>query len=73
MFENDKELVNQLLDNDDGFRRLYEKHTVLNARVDEITSGDEPMTQLKLETLKKEKLHLADQLRSMIQHHQIRA
>lgn len=66
MFENDQSAVEQLLNSSDSFRHLYDKHSNLNARVDEITAGDEPMDQLELETLKKEKLQLADQMQTML-------
>ncbi len=73
MFENDKATVEELLDHDDGFRRLYDKHSMLNERVDEISAGEEAMDQLELETLKKEKLLLADRMQSMIHNHRNQA
>ena len=73
MFENDKATVEKLLDHDDGFRRLYNKHSMLNERVDEICAGEEPMEQLELEALKKEKLLLADRMQTMIHNHRSRA
>lgn len=72
MFEKEQSTVNELLNSDNSFRHLYDKHSSLNARVDEITSGDAPMDQLELETLKKEKLLLADRLQTMIQNYQAR-
>ena len=66
MFENEKATVNELLQNDNGFRRLYDKHSVLNARVDQINAGDAAMEQLQFESLKKEKLRLADRMQTMI-------
>ena len=55
MFEHDQATVTRLLHADDGFRRLYNKHSLLNAKVDQVTSGKTPMDDLKLEMLKKEK------------------
>ncbi|MCB1747674.1 MAG: YdcH family protein [Gammaproteobacteria bacterium] len=66
MFEADNATVEALLQQDDAFRRLYEKHASLNARVDHVTAGDEPMEDLQLENLKKEKLLLADRMQDMI-------
>lgn len=67
MFEHEKSTVDQLLRNDAGFKRLYDKHSRLNSQVDQATSGDLPMTQFELETLKKEKLMLRDRMQAMIQ------
>ena len=66
MFEFDQETVHTLLDSDERFRRLYDKHTSLNARVDAANSGDEDMEHFELEILKKEKLLLRDQMQAMI-------
>lgn len=67
MFESEKATVEELLQHDNGFRRLYDKHSVLNARVDEVNAGDAAMEQLALEALKKEKLLLADRMQTIIQ------
>ena len=66
MFEKERATVEALLHEDAGFRRLYQKHASLNARVDEVTAGDMPMDPLDLEGLKKEKLDLADRMHDMI-------
>jgi uncharacterized protein YdcH (DUF465 family) len=66
MFENDKATVDELLQHDNSFRRLYDKHSMLNEQVDEINAGDAAMEQLRLEALKKEKLLLADQMQHII-------
>ena len=66
MFENEQATVEALLKSDGTFRHLYDKHAELNARVDEINAGSETMQQLELETLKKEKLLLADQMEAIL-------
>ncbi|MGE0861205.1 MAG: YdcH family protein [Gammaproteobacteria bacterium] len=66
MFEHDQATVARLLDADDGFRRLYNKHSLLNAKVDQVNAGKAAMDDFELETLKKEKLLLRDQLQAMI-------
>ncbi|MBX9607363.1 MAG: YdcH family protein [Gammaproteobacteria bacterium] len=67
MFEHDQATVARLLDADDGFRRLYNKHSLLNAKVDQVNAGKAAMGDLELEMLKKEKLLLRDRLQAMIQ------
>lgn len=67
MFEHDQTTVRQLLERDNGFRRLYDKHSSLNRRVDQAAAGTLAMSPDELELLKKEKLMLRDQLQAMIQ------
>ncbi len=67
MFEYDQHIVNALLSESNDFKRLYEKHDMLNHRVDEITAGTVPMDDFSLEKLKKEKLLLKDRMASMIE------
>ena len=67
MFEYDQQIVNSLLSENNDFKRLYEKHDMLNHRVDEITAGAVPMDDFSLEKLKKEKLLLKDRLANMIE------
>lgn len=66
MFETERTTVDKLLATDEAFRRLYHKHATLNARVDEVTAGDAPMTPLELECMKKEKLLLADRMHDIL-------
>ena len=72
MFEHDQATVARLLDADDGFRRLYNKHSVLNAKVDQAHAGKAAMDDIQLEVLKKEKLFLRDRMQAMIQAHSAR-
>jgi uncharacterized protein YdcH (DUF465 family) len=72
MFEFDQATVDKLLDSDDGFRRLYNKHSVLNAKVDQVTAGKAAMEDLQLEGLKKEKLMLRDRMQAIIQAHSVK-
>ena len=72
MFEYDRATVDTLLNADDGFRRLYNKHSVLNAKVDQAQAGKAPMDDSQLELLKKEKLLLRDRMQAMIQAHSAR-
>ena len=66
MADYDQATVERLLDADDGFRRLYNKHSVLNAKVDQAQAGKAPMDDTQLELLKKEKLLLRDRMQAMI-------
>ena len=67
MFEFDRQIVDYLLSENFDFKRLYDKHDMLNQQVDEITSGNLTADDLTLERMKKEKLLLKDRLSSMIE------
>ena len=66
MFDYDQATVDRLLQADDGFRRLYDKHSVLNAKVDQAQAGKAAMDDNQLELLKKEKLLLRDRMQAII-------
>ncbi len=67
MFEYDNEIVESLLSENKDFERLYNKHGDLKQRVEQANAGVEPIDDLSLEQLKKEKLLLKDRLASLIQ------
>lgn len=67
MFEFEQDIVNALLTEDGNFRRLYDKHHALKKRVSHANAGEEPLDDLSLETLKKQKLMLKDQMAMMIE------
>lgn len=69
MFEYDQQIVNALLSEDGNFRRLYDKHHALKEQVSLANSGSHPMDDLSLETLKKQKLMLKDQMATIIEHY----
>ena len=69
MFENDQDTVDQLLSTNDSFRRLYDKHSALKSQVQDASGGAAGMEQLALETLKKEKLSLKDEMAMMIKNY----
>ena len=69
MFESKQSIVSELLRDNDMFRRLYDKHADLNVRVDNAVAGKEAMDDMTLEALKREKLHLADRLQTMVNDH----
>ena len=67
MFEYDNEIVDSLLSENKDFERLYNKHVELKQRVDHANAGVEPIDDLSLEQLKKEKLLVKDRLASLIE------
>ncbi|NIN37126.1 MAG: YdcH family protein [Gammaproteobacteria bacterium] len=67
MFEFDQQIVDSLLSENIDFKRLYEKHDVLNQQVDEINSGNVTTDDVTLENMKKEKLLLKDRMSVMIE------
>jgi uncharacterized protein YdcH (DUF465 family) len=66
MFEYDQDTVDNLLSNNEQFRRLYEKHSTLKSQVKDANVGAIAMDRFALEDLKKEKLLLKDQMAEMI-------
>lgn len=67
MFEYDNEIVESLLNENKDFERLYSKHNELKQRVNQANAGAEPIDDLSLEQLKKEKLLLKDRLADLIE------
>jgi len=66
MFEFDQEAVDALLVDSAKFRRLYDKYGALKSKVHGIHAKEVTLNPFDLETLKKEKLHLKDQMAVMI-------
>jgi uncharacterized protein YdcH (DUF465 family) len=62
MFPEYRELISRLKTSDHHFARLFDKHNDLDQRIKNMESGIEPGTHEQIETLKKEKLLLKDQL-----------
>ena len=66
MFEFDQDIVDSLLNESDGFKRLYNKHGELKQRVKEAHLATDAIEGYSLEALKKEKLFLKDKMAAMI-------
>ncbi len=66
MFEYDQDIVDSLLNENEGFKRLYNKHGELKQRVKEANLTTEAIEGYSLESLKKEKLFLKDKMAAMI-------
>lgn len=62
MFPEYHELITKLKISDRRFSHLYEKHHLLDQRIQKMEAHSEPSTPEKIEILKKEKLLLKDQI-----------
>lgn len=69
MFEKDQEIVNSLLNENNNFKRIYDKHSQLKNTVKEANEGNTNYDQFSLEGLKKEKLILKDRMSAMIENY----
>lgn len=66
MFEHRKDQLEKLKQEDEEFRRVYNRHQELDKRVTAAEIGAAPMEDLALNQLKKEKLYAKDQLARMM-------
>ena len=62
MFPEYRDLITKLKGHDAHFTRLFDKHNALDQRIKNMESHIEPGTPEQIETKKKEKLLLKDQL-----------
>jgi len=58
--------IHELKNENAHFARIFEKHNALDQKIEHAEAGDTPMTDIELETLKKEKLLLKDEAYKMI-------
>ncbi len=58
--------IHELKQQNAHFAKIFEKHNELDDKVTKAENGDIPMTDIELETLKKEKLLLKDEAYKMI-------
>jgi len=66
MFPEYRELISRLKANDHHFAKLFDKHNVLDQKVQNMESGTEPGTHAEIEALKKEKLLIKDQIYAIL-------
>ena len=66
MFEHHQDLLEELIKDNDDFRRNYNRHQELDKRVTAAELGTAPMGDLALNKLKKEKLWIKDKLAVLI-------
>ncbi len=58
--------IHELKQQNAHFAKIFEKHNELDKKIEDVEAGRVPMTDLELETLKKEKLLLKDEAYKMI-------
>ncbi|WP_294951788.1 DUF465 domain-containing protein [Sulfurovum sp.] len=58
--------IHELKQKDAHFAHIFEKHNELDKKIAHAEQGDVPMTDMELETLKKEKLLLKDEAYKII-------
>ena len=66
MFEHEEDIVNNLLQENADFKRMYDKVCQIRVQVRSANTGENPMDDYSLENLKKEKLYLKDRMAGMI-------
>lgn len=70
MFEDQQhDAVEALMKADAEFRRLYQRHTELNSKVDNAEIGVLPVDDVTLSSMKKEKLYTKERLQRMWDEH----
>ena len=62
MFEHRQNELDELINENEDFRRIYDRHQELDKRVTAAELGTAPMEDLALNQLKKEKLWVKDKL-----------
>ena len=66
MFPEYRDLITKLKTSDNHFCALFDKHNVLDQRIKNMESHVEVATHEQIETLKKEKLLIKDQLYNVL-------
>lgn len=66
MFPEYRDLISQLKTEDAHFAKLFEKHNELDQKIKNMEAGIELATHTEIEALKKEKLHIKDELYSIL-------
>lgn len=73
MFPEYRDQITQLKTTDHHFGRLFEQHNVLDQRIKNMETGIESASHEQIELLKKEKLHLKDQLYTILRKASVQA
>ena len=66
MFPEFRELISKLKTTDRHFSHLFDKHNHLDQKIQRMEAHSEPSTPEEIETLKKEKLFLKDQIYALL-------
>lgn len=61
-----REIISKIKVDNAHFAKIFEKHNELDQKITDVEEGREHLTDLELETMKKEKLRLKDEAYSMI-------
>ena len=61
-----REIISKIKVDNAHFAKIFEKHNALDQKITDIEEGREHLSDLELETMKKEKLRLKDEAYSMI-------
>ena len=70
MFPEFRDLITKLKHTDHHFTRLFDKHNELDQKIKNMEDHISPGTHEEIETLKKEKLLLKDQLYTILKKHE---
>jgi uncharacterized protein len=66
MFPEYRDLISQLKTTNHHFTRLFDKHNTLDQKIKNLETGIEKATDIEIEVLKKEKLHLKDEIFNLL-------
>lgn len=66
MFPEYRDLITQLKNSDLHFTKLFDRHNEIDQKIKNIEASIEHATDMEVETLKKEKLNLKDQLYAIL-------
>lgn len=66
MFPEFRELITRLKNKDHHFTRLFDQHNALDQKIKNMEEGIEMATHLEIETLKREKLQIKDELYAVL-------
>lgn len=66
MFPEYRELITQLKSRDHHFVHLFEQHNAMDQQIQNMEAHIAPGTPIEIEVLKKEKLHLKDQIYAIL-------
>ena len=66
MFHEYRDIISKLKAEDAHFHKQFDRHNELNDKIDALENGGEHIDHYELETMKKEKLRLKDEIYNMI-------
>lgn len=69
MFPEYRDLITKLKSEDAHFSRLFDKHNEIDQKIKNQEANIELATQQEVETLKKEKLKIKDELYAILRHY----